>query len=148
MSFWPAALAGVVAVIEVALATDTPLAATPPIETVAPAVNPVPEIVMASPPVVGPAPGKTVAGEGAGNAAAGGGCDDGPAGDDPPHDMATTLTNVHTNSHTFRFESVCIASSARKVSSGPVQPVRHRRSALAGPATATESTKLNFCSQY
>jgi len=57
MSAVPAACAGVVAVIEVAVATATPVAGAPPIETVAPAVKPVPVIVTLSPPAVGPEPG-------------------------------------------------------------------------------------------
>jgi hypothetical protein len=58
MSAAPAAWAGVVAVIDVDVATAAPEASVPPIETVAPAVNPVPVIVMLSPPEVGPEPGE------------------------------------------------------------------------------------------
>jgi len=50
----PAAWAGVVAVIEVALTTTTLVAALPPIVTVAPAAKPVPLIVTAVPPAAGP----------------------------------------------------------------------------------------------
>src|SRR5262249_44252841 len=50
----PAACAGVVAVIAVDVRTVTFVAATPPIDTVDPTVNPVPAIVTAVPPVVGP----------------------------------------------------------------------------------------------
>ena len=70
MSAAPAARAGVVAVIDVALATATFVAAVPPIETVAPAVNPEPVIVMPRPPEVAPSAGVTAVTVGA---AAGGG---------------------------------------------------------------------------
>jgi hypothetical protein len=46
-------------VIDVAEATAAPEAGVPPMETVAPAVNPVPLMVTLSPPEVGPAPGET-----------------------------------------------------------------------------------------
>lgn len=55
----PAAWAGVVAVMEVALPTLIPVAATPPKVTVAPATNPVPVTVTTVPPVSGPAAGET-----------------------------------------------------------------------------------------
>jgi hypothetical protein len=58
MSAAPAAWAGVVAVIDVDVATVAPEAGVPPMETVAPAVNPVPVIVTLSPPEVGPEPGE------------------------------------------------------------------------------------------
>lgn len=48
----PAACGGVVAVIEVPLATTTFEAAVPPMETVAPAANPVPDRVTVVPPAV------------------------------------------------------------------------------------------------
>jgi hypothetical protein len=50
----PADPAGVVAVMDVGLTTDTVVAATPPIVTPVAPVNPVPEIVTAVPPVVVP----------------------------------------------------------------------------------------------
>ncbi len=50
----PAVCAGVVAVIEVLLATVTLVALVPPNLTVAPAKKPVPVMVTAVPPVVGP----------------------------------------------------------------------------------------------
>ena len=50
----PAACAGVVAVICVAFVTTTLVAAVPPNVTPAPAWNPVPVIVTAVPPLVGP----------------------------------------------------------------------------------------------
>lgn len=55
----PAACAGVVAVICVALTTVIPVAAVPPIETAAPARKFVPVIVMAVPPAVEPVAGLT-----------------------------------------------------------------------------------------
>ena len=88
MSAAPAPRAGVVAVMDVALATATFVAAVPPIETVAPEVNPEPVIVIPRPPEVAPSAGVTAVTAGA--AAAGGpagGCGfDGAAGDEPPHD--------------------------------------------------------------
>ena len=56
----PALCAGVVSVIEVALATITLVAATPPNVTVAPVVKSVPVSVTAVPPAVGPEVGLTV----------------------------------------------------------------------------------------
>ena len=56
----PAACAGVVSVIEVALATITLVAATPPNVTVAPVVKSVPVSVTAVPPADGPEVGLTV----------------------------------------------------------------------------------------
>ena len=53
----PAACAGVVAVIDVLLATFTAVAAVPPSVTLAPARNPVPVIVTAVPPAVVPETG-------------------------------------------------------------------------------------------
>jgi hypothetical protein len=50
----PAVCAGVVAVIEILLATLTPVAAVPPIVTVAPDKKPDPLIVTAVPPAVVP----------------------------------------------------------------------------------------------
>ena len=50
----PAARAPVVAVIDVALLNVTPVAATPPMATVAPFTNPVPAMPTEVPPVVGP----------------------------------------------------------------------------------------------
>src|SRR5262249_48024505 len=50
----PAACAGVVAVILAPLTTVTPVAAAPPMLTVAPATNPVPLIVTSVPPAVVP----------------------------------------------------------------------------------------------
>jgi hypothetical protein len=50
----PAVPAGVVAVIDVALTTETLVAATPPIVTPVAPVNPVPVIVTAVPPAVDP----------------------------------------------------------------------------------------------
>lgn len=58
MSAAPAPWAGVVAVIVVEVATAAPEAGVPPIETVAPAVKPVPVMVTLSPPDVGPEPGE------------------------------------------------------------------------------------------
>jgi len=55
----PAAWAGVVAVMLVALTTVTPVAAEPPIVTVAPPTNPVPVMVTAVPPAVEPDAGET-----------------------------------------------------------------------------------------
>jgi len=54
----PAAWAGVVAVMLVALTTVTPVAAVPPKVTVAPETNPVPEIVTGVPPAAGPDAGE------------------------------------------------------------------------------------------
>ena len=62
----PAACAGVVAVIVVAFTTVTPVAAVPPTLTVAPAAKPVPVIVTAVPPAVGPDGGATLSTVGAG----------------------------------------------------------------------------------
>jgi hypothetical protein len=88
MSAAPAARAGVVAVMDAALATATFVATVPPIETVAPEANPEPLIVIPRPPDVTPSEGVTAATAGA--AAAGGpagGCGlVGAAGDEPPHD--------------------------------------------------------------
>jgi formyltetrahydrofolate synthetase len=56
----PAAWAGVVAVIEVLLEKDTPVAATPPTVTVGTASKLVPLIVMLVPPSVGPELGETL----------------------------------------------------------------------------------------
>ena len=50
----PAACAGAVVVINVALTTVTPVADVPPNFTVAPVKNPVPVIVTAVPPAAGP----------------------------------------------------------------------------------------------
>ncbi len=64
----PAACVPVIAVIVVAFTTTTDVAATPPIETVAPLAKPVPEIVTAVFPAVGPLGGameETGAGHGA-----------------------------------------------------------------------------------
>jgi hypothetical protein len=55
----PTVCAGVLAVIVVLLTTVTPLAAPPPIVTVAPVAKPVPVIVTAVPPVIGPDVGDT-----------------------------------------------------------------------------------------
>ena len=55
----PAACAGVLAVICVALTTTILVAAVPPNVTPAPAWNPVPVIVTAVPPLVGPLVGDT-----------------------------------------------------------------------------------------
>ena len=54
----PAACEGVVAMIEVLLATVTPVAAVPPRLTVAPLMNPVPVIVTDVPPAVPPEAGE------------------------------------------------------------------------------------------
>src|SRR5881394_1053069 len=62
----PAACAGVVAVIVVAFTTVTPVALVPPTLTVAPALNPVPLIVIAVPPTVDPNGGATLVTVGAG----------------------------------------------------------------------------------
>ena len=62
----PAACAGVVAVIVVAFTTVTPVALVPPTLTVAPALNPVPLIVIAVPPTVDPDGGATPVTVGAG----------------------------------------------------------------------------------
>ena len=62
----PAAWAGVVAVMEVALTTFTPVAAVPPKLTVAPDKNPVPVMVTAVPPAVEPEVGETAVTVGAG----------------------------------------------------------------------------------
>jgi hypothetical protein len=56
---WPAAPAGVVAVIEVALTIVTPVAAAPPIVTEVAPVKPVPVIVTEVPPRVDPVAGDT-----------------------------------------------------------------------------------------
>src|SRR5438876_12052197 len=68
MSTVPAACAGVVAVICVALTTVTPVAAVPPTVTVAPAAKLVPVIVIAVPPAVGPEVGLTAVTVGGGTA--------------------------------------------------------------------------------
>ena len=94
MSAAPAERDGVVAVIDVALATWIPVAAAPPIVTVAPATKPVPVIVMASPPVVAPNDGATADNVGAG-AVEGGGCGEGRAGLDPPRDQPNAASNAH-----------------------------------------------------
>jgi len=62
--------AAVVAVIEVLLLTLTPVAAVPPRRTVAPDWNPVPVIVTAVPPLVGPELGaiELIVGAGGGGA--------------------------------------------------------------------------------
>ena len=62
----PAVPAGVTAVIEVALAMTTLVAAVPPIVTVAPAAKLVPVSVTAVPPAVGPEAGDTAVSVGAG----------------------------------------------------------------------------------
>ena len=62
----PAEWAGVTAVIVVPLETITEVAADPPKVTVAPARNPVPEIVIDVPPAVGPEFGSTLVGTGGG----------------------------------------------------------------------------------
>ena len=51
--------AGLVAVIDVALFTVTPVAAVPPNDTVAPDAKPVPEMVTEVPPAAGPVAGLT-----------------------------------------------------------------------------------------
>src|SRR5262249_47327614 len=65
-STMPAVCAGVVAVIVVLLTTVTPVAAVPPIVTVAPAAKPVPVIVRAVPPLIEPDGGDTLVTAGAG----------------------------------------------------------------------------------
>ena len=55
----PAACAGAVAVMDVLLATVTPVAAVPPKLTVAPERNPDPVMVTDVPPVAGPETGET-----------------------------------------------------------------------------------------
>lgn len=90
----PAPRAGVVAVIDVALTTAMPVAATPPIDTVAPAMKPLPVIVTPSPPVVGPKAGEMAAKTGAA-APAGGGCEEGPVGLDPPQDKPNAVSIAH-----------------------------------------------------
>jgi hypothetical protein len=62
----PTACAGVVAVIDVALTTTTPVAGVPPRLTVALGRKPVPVMVTGVPPVVGPLVGKIVLTVGAG----------------------------------------------------------------------------------
>jgi hypothetical protein len=62
----PAAWAGVVAVIDVLLATVTPVAAVPPKVTVSPAAKFVPVMVTPVPPLVGPELGETEPTVGAG----------------------------------------------------------------------------------
>ena len=62
----PAAPAGVLAVIDVALATTTLVAAVPPTVTVAPAAKLVPVSVTVVPPVVGPDAGDTAVSVGVG----------------------------------------------------------------------------------
>src|SRR5437879_6142782 len=64
----PAACAGVVALICVALTTPTPVAALPPTATVAVASKLVPVMVMAVPPAVGPEVGLTASTVGGGGA--------------------------------------------------------------------------------
>ena len=66
----PGVPAGVVAVIEVALATTTPVAGTPPRLTVAPDTKPVPVIVIDVPPTDGPSAGDTATTVGAAAASA------------------------------------------------------------------------------
>ena len=61
MVFAPAVPAGVTAVIEVALTTFTPVAATPPTVTLLAPVKLVPVMVIAVPPAVGPEAGLTLA---------------------------------------------------------------------------------------
>src|SRR5437870_8195234 len=68
MSATPAACAGVVALICVALTTLTPVAALPPTVTVAVASKLVPVMVIAVPPVVGPEVGLTAPTVGGGGA--------------------------------------------------------------------------------
>jgi hypothetical protein len=67
----PAAWAGVVAVIEVLFTTVTPVADVPPSFTVAPAKNPVPVMVTAVAPLVGPVLGVIEVTVGAGLAGGG-----------------------------------------------------------------------------
>ena len=62
----PVERAGVVAVIDVALAAVTPVAAVPPKVTVAPDANPVPMIVTAVPPLFEPLVGEIDVGAGGG----------------------------------------------------------------------------------
>ena len=57
---------GVVAVILVALTTITPVAAVPPMVTVAPVTKAVPVIVTPVPPAVGPLPGEIEVTDGGG----------------------------------------------------------------------------------
>jgi hypothetical protein len=99
MSTAPAACAGVVAVIDVALATAMPVAGAPPIDTVAPATNPVPLIDTLSPPAVGPTAGAIADTVGAGFVD-GGGCD-GPAGLEPPQDSPKIVSAVDA-AHSLR----------------------------------------------
>ena len=94
MSAAPAARAGVVAEMDVALTTATLVAAFPPIATVAPDVKPVPVMVMPRPPDVAPSAGVTAVTLGA---AADGGADVGgefvgAAGDEPPQDNPNVVS--------------------------------------------------------
>jgi hypothetical protein len=93
-SAMPADLDGVVAVIDVALTTATLDAAEPPIETEAPATNPLPLIVTARPPPVAPRPGVTPDTVGAGADDAGGCGDEGPDGDEPPPQEIVSIVRV------------------------------------------------------
>jgi hypothetical protein len=105
----PAPCAGVVAAIEVALWKATPVAATPPIDTLAPLANPVPVIVMATPPAVAPREGETAVTVGAAAAGGDGGCGDGPAGDEPPpQDIVKSASAVQTEARVVRGVRSCI----------------------------------------
>lgn len=126
MSAAPAACGGVVAVIDVALATVTPVAAIPPIETLAPAAKLLPEIVSPRPPPVAPRPGDTA--DRVGAAAGGGLWGDGPAGDDPPpHDIANVMSKAPGTRRREHRGSVCIACLPGCGPRGAVQPLRQRR---------------------
>lgn len=96
MSTVPAACAGVVAVIDVALAIAMFVAGAPPIETAAPAAKPDPVIVTPSPPVVAPNAGAMADNVGAGFVD-GPGCGEGPPGvDPPPHDQPKAMSAAPT----------------------------------------------------
>ena len=102
MSAVPAAWAGVVAVIEVALTTAMLVAGEPPIETDAPAVKLLPLIVTPRPPLVAPNAGVTPASDGAAAAGGDGDCgDDGPDGDEPPpHEVVRIVSTAHATNVT------------------------------------------------
>ena len=85
--------------IEVLLTTDTLEAAVPPSETVAPAANPVPVIVIEVPPTVGPEAGDTVLTVGGLGVGVGVG-----EGEDDPPQGSTGPTSTHPLDHCHHWE--------------------------------------------
>lgn len=107
----PAAWAGVIAVIDVALTTATFAAAVPPIDTVAPVAKPLPVIVTPSPPPTGPEPGPIPDTLGAATVGAGGvGEGEGADGEDPPqaNPNAVSVASATCTARVVRLCSVCM----------------------------------------